>query len=95
MTRVFNDPHRIARTGTRYLITLSCGHKITARNSPLHPTVKYGCGLGLGCGYQLPWISYREVGGTEVYDNKGVDKSVGALVVWGPQRGTKEEERDE
>ena len=49
------------RTGKYNLpirITLSCGHVVKARMNPINENAQMGCNQGLGCGYNLPWVSW-------------------------------------
>ncbi len=50
-------------------ITLTCGHQVTARNSPLHNKSTYVCTAGKGCGYTLPWVSYRSYASELTHEN--------------------------
>lgn len=79
MSSVHNDPHRIGHNnGARYIITLSCGHTLTARDHPWNHLARYGCRQGLGCGYRLLWTSFRKEGSAERWNNKGVDNTPGS-----------------
>lgn len=41
-------------------VTLSCGHVVKARVSPITANVRMGCNQGLGCGYSLAWVSWED-----------------------------------
>lgn len=45
-----------------YRLVLECGHPVLAHNQPW-PDQKFGCTVGLGCGYQLRWVSYTNKDG--------------------------------
>lgn len=42
-------------------VTLSCGHSVRVRIHPLNPLTKMGCLQGLGCGYNLDWVSWVDL----------------------------------
>lgn len=44
----------------RHLIKLSCGHEIRSALSRPRPNAKFPCNAGMGCGYNLPWVSLRD-----------------------------------
>lgn len=42
------------------LITLTCGHRVKARNRPMNPGTLYPCPMNVGCGYRLEWVSFLD-----------------------------------
>lgn len=53
------------------MITLSCGHPIWVRLSPMRNNARYACRLGTGCGYQLPWVKWEDTNTGIVRVNDG------------------------
>lgn len=41
-------------------VKLTCGHWIPARIHPLNRTTRFGCTMGLGCGYRLRWVRWAD-----------------------------------
>lgn len=45
----------------RFRVKLTCGHEVKTVNNPLTDNTKFGCMQGMGCGYNLHWVSWRNV----------------------------------
>jgi hypothetical protein len=39
-------------------VVLECGHTIRMRDHPWREDAKFGCKMGLSCGYRLWWVSW-------------------------------------
>lgn len=54
----------------KYVITLTCGHKISVVTPPRFTKSRYCCNAGQGCGYSLGWVSFYD--GTFLKENRGM-----------------------
>lgn len=55
-----------SRSGPEFRARLECGHETWLRNPPMTGQVRYGCNLGLGCGYSLMWVEWWRISALDV-----------------------------
>lgn len=54
-----NDESR-KRVPVSVSIKLTCGCSVRGKTSPMNPRVTYPCPSGVGHGYRLRWVSWRD-----------------------------------